>query len=1393
MRCSTNFYGLLVGLLTASAVVISSPATGKQPGASGIVESGYIVELNMPGLAEAPQRAGISAGVQQLRGMAKSGALMKQPQVQNYLQELELQREQVITDAGQLMGHALSARHTYSVLLNGFSVSMTTDEARQMQAVPGVKSVVPVEMMELHLDSSPAYIGAPDIWNGASGPSSRGEDVIIGIIDSGINWDSPFFSQQTEDGYIHINPRGQFLGLCNDPAFPEVECNNKLIGIYDFTTEGDRNGFDTSGHGSHVASIAAGNPLSRSFTIGQAGLGPVDFNLSGVAPRANLITYKVCAGQGAVNSSGDCDTADILAGLDQALLDGVDVINLSLGASVGPLIGDRFSPWFGGFITGALLELRDAGVLPVASAGNSGSASSSISTPAHAPWVMASGNITDNTFLGKRLLNLSGGDTSPPSGISGAGIASGVGPRAIVHASDFGNALCGAGPPALAADCGALTGASNPFPAGTFSGEIVVCDNGNYGRVEKGFNVMQAGAGGYILANTDATNESINQNDEHCLPAIHVGDQAGDALREWLATGVNHSGRIGSFDAVSVPASGAQLAESSSRGPNPEIPGVLKPNVVTPGTFVFGADNEAASGSSNDSFQFLSGTSMSSPHTAGLAALIMSARPGWSIPQVVSSIETTSVWPGPGSLPDSTIGANERGAGLPVAGQSVRAGLYLPVTTNDFLNANPTTGGNPAALNLSGVRFDDCVDECSLSRTVADQMGGGSWQVSTDQSFLSVSPSSFTLGANQQQTLTITANLTDNQMIGSWQTASVLLSTDNAGDGQPLTQRLPVAVEFSAGNLPPSINILTTQTRGRLTMSLSDLAAMNDATWQASRLIEPTLSTGNLPQDPTRNDPYDSNAGRRVEVVNVPPGTLRLRVETLASTADDVDLYVGLDLDGDNQPDAFEEQCASISIDDLEECEFDFPAAGNYWILLQNWQASPSGNDNVRARYAALSMPGGNNDPNLFINAPSQFGANTGVSLDIAWDAGTQQQGDNYWGAVALGTNRETPGNVGVFAVTVERDGDHQTQTLPLFDGLKRDITLPGNDEHDLAFIDVPDNATELNVHISGDNIELQAVRVTFDEALANQPLVAPAPPSRAFSVPSNADGEISLNVTQPELLPGRWYLIPRNIAAGERTLSITASLAFDDTRVVIPRETAYAREGGSTRQGIDFGRIGTFYGALWFTFDNNGNPMFFGSSAAVPEGGDRTFSGLLRTPVSDGTRQQQQAAGRVGITILSEQEMIYSYDLLGESGSERMRFLVNTTCPSVSGGLLNVNGVWDIPPAGRGGVSMAVTQTAQGYLRYFFDDAGRARWVSGRNNGTFTQNPDGTVFQASGFCPLCPPVPATVTAVGTYQHSFTGNDQGTQTISFELQPPLSGGLNETVGITKLSDAVQCR
>ncbi|HID48208.1 MAG TPA: peptidase S8, partial [Chromatiales bacterium] len=534
------------------------------------------------------------------------------------------------TEAGGWLRRELSPQHYYRVGLTGFAASMSSAEAQRLGRMPGVKAVHPNVTYTPQLDAGPEWIGARDIWDGPAGLNSEGEGVVIGIIDGGINWEHPFFADVGGDGFDHTNPRGSQFGLCSQA---EVLCNDKLIGVYDFTT-GNTNGRDGDDHGSHVASIAAGNRIAGGLEFAPGIIVPI--NASGVAPHANIISYKVCVADGVDGSPGSCSGGAILAAIEQAIVDQVDVINMSLGA----LGVQRPPPWLD-LIADTLLDARGVGIISSLSAGNAGPLPNTISSSGNAPWVMAAGNITHDRIFGQTATNLSGGVTPPPDPLVGGGLTQGLGPRRIVYAGDFGFPLCGSGPAELAIGCNPgdpdpLTGASNPFTPGTFNGEIVVCDRGNYGRIEKSFNVRAGGASGMILANTQNSLANI-ASDAHCVPSVHIDADQGDDLRNWLLAGDNHQGLITPLGRVQDDAFANQLSFSSSRGPNNEIAGIVKPNLVAPGSNILGASADGGG------IAFLSGTSMASPHVAGAAALLLGVNPAWTPAQVQSALETTAI------------------------------------------------------------------------------------------------------------------------------------------------------------------------------------------------------------------------------------------------------------------------------------------------------------------------------------------------------------------------------------------------------------------------------------------------------------------------------------------------------------------------------------------------------------------------------------------------------------------------------------------------------------------------------------------------------------------------------------------------------------------------------
>ncbi|HZP65406.1 MAG TPA: S8 family serine peptidase, partial [Rudaea sp.] len=440
----------------------------------------YVLRLaDAPLVEHAAARAEQQGLVATLGRRAALRTVLSSDDSAGYLAHLDAAREAVLAAGGKALGRTLPPRHAYRYASNGVALELTDAEARQLASLPGVAGVHRERIEHVLTDAGPQWIGADKLWNGqvAGAAKTKGEGVVIGIVDTGINPTHPSFAATGGDGYTHTNPRGHFYGKCADGTLSS--CNAKLIGIYDMTDEGT-NGIDSAGHGSHVSGIAAGNAITDAL---QGNTVSLPRNVSGVAPHANIIMYKACKVDTSGQSGGSCGESDLIAALDQATADGVDVINYSIGGDAQ----DPFQLLAENSDAAAMFNARNAGIVVVVAAGNEGPGAHSITEPANAPWVLAVANASHNRRFANSVGDFSG-VAGAPGTLQGLGYTAGYGPADIVYAGDFGNALCGKG----ATEGTSPTGASNPFAPGTFHGQIVVCDRGTYARVEKGYNVKAA-------------------------------------------------------------------------------------------------------------------------------------------------------------------------------------------------------------------------------------------------------------------------------------------------------------------------------------------------------------------------------------------------------------------------------------------------------------------------------------------------------------------------------------------------------------------------------------------------------------------------------------------------------------------------------------------------------------------------------------------------------------------------------------------------------------------------------------------------------------------------------------------------------------------------------------
>jgi uncharacterized repeat protein (TIGR01451 family) len=924
-----------------------------------------------------------------------------------YRDHLELAHAKLLDRISQDLGRKVDSKYDYFNATNGVAVFLTPDEAATVLRMPGVAGVAPQRILKLDTDHGPQWIGAPSIWDGsATGVASKGEGILVGVIDTGINPLNPSFAEVGPvDGYEHVNPfgDGNFVGVC-DPAYPDYQpgftCNNKLVGAYNFTTGAGPT--DDDGHGSHTASTAAGNLVNATVVGPTLTINPT---ISGVAPHANIISYDVCPGDG-------CETAAILAAIDQAVADGVDVINYSIG-STSPA-----DPWTEPDDL-AFLNARAAGVFVAHSAGNEGPGAATVGSPM-APWMTHVAALTHDRKFTNSLTDMSGGDTTPPDDIVGVGFTSGYGPASIVYGGDYPSALtanpelCGVG---------ALGDFESPWPAGTFNGEIVVCDRGVFGRVEKGANVLAAGAGGFVLVDNGAG----LVGDAHELPGVHITAADGAVLETWLASGSGHMASISGATLDVADSNGDIMAGFSSRGPNRSAD-TIAPSVGAPGVDIIAANGVGG----EISWGFNSGTSMASPHVAGSAALLMSIHPDWTPAEVESALMTTGKTAGvvkeDGVTPADWF---DIGGGRVQLAQAANAGLVLDESLDDYLDADPATGGDPTQLNLASLSNAACVIVCSWTRTVTATTPE-TWNVTASAEGgidLTVEPSAFTLGAGESQELTITADVSGADA-GAYQFGLIEFEPEGSGSGGgdvPMAH-MPVAIQPTTGSLPGAANIMTRRNAGSWPVNNLTALEITDLTVTVDGLTKADSQDYSLDEDSDNGSPYDDlTDGVLVKLVDVPAGASSLHADVLASEAPDLDMYVGFDADGNGVPNELEEQCVSASGTALESCTVDDPQEGTWWVIIQNWAGTDSQPDLFTL---ATAVTDGSDAGNMTVEGPTSVPQLEPFGVRVFWDIPSLTEGDVYYGAFSLGTDAGNPGNIGTIPVKLTRKADDVTKTV---------------------------------------------------------------------------------------------------------------------------------------------------------------------------------------------------------------------------------------------------------------------------------------------------------------------------------------------------------------------------
>jgi subtilisin family serine protease len=844
--------------------------------------------------------------------------------------------------------------------------------------------------------STPSFLGldvAGGLWDQLGGIDSSGEDIIIGVIDSGIWSESESFSDRTgtngsgsQVGKLSYQQIPGWHGKCTPgEAFPASKCNQKLIGAQRFNAAwgGDAgvkaqrpwefaSPRDYNGHGTHTASTAGGN---SGVTL--TGAAALFGEISGIAPRARIAAYKALwSTQDAAQASGF--GSDLVAAIDQAVADGVDVINYSVsGTRTNFLDPAEIS----------FLFAADAGIFVSASAGNEGPGNFTVAHPS--PWITTvAASVHNRSGLGS--VTLGSGTT-----YSGPSFASPVS-ASLINASAAG--VAGADPLALSlCFTAADNGGTAVLDPAKVAGKIVVCDRGTNARTAKSRAVRDAGGVGMILVNT--SNNSQNA-DLHFVPTVHLSHVEGPAIKTYAATAGATASIAQSALVFNVPS--PVTAAFSSRGPLPASSDLIKPDVIAPGQDIVAA--VAPPGNAGRSFDVYSGTSMSAPHVAGLAALLMDLHPDWTPMMIKSALMTTAgdVLDGPNTSAGVIV---RQGAGHVAPNSAANPGLVFNSSFNDWLAflCGTTNGVSPAAcssltaggysldpsdFNGASIAIGALAGSQTITRTVTNVSAGASTYTASLTGLtgftVNVTPSSLTLGPGQSGSFSVTITRTTaalNAFIGGQ-----LRWTDG-----PHTVRVPMLVVAVALSAPGEVS----GNGGPISYNVA-FGYNGPFTATARGLVPAALSTGSVGDDPA--DSFTpTGQGVTSFTVTVPAGTTYARFSLFdanVTPASDLDLYVY------NSSNTL--VGGSGSATSAEEVNLLNPAADTYTVYVHGFAVPGTANFTLFSWVLGSAAAG-----NMTVTAPATAILGTTGTVNLTFNSLTPAT--KYLGSVVYGGSAGMP------------------------------------------------------------------------------------------------------------------------------------------------------------------------------------------------------------------------------------------------------------------------------------------------------------------------------------------------------------------------------------------------
>ncbi len=533
--------------------------------------------------------------------------------------------------------------YRYTVVFNGLSAKVKLADIPAIQNLPGVVAVTPERHYETQMDTSLKQIGLGSgtlggsnwedagLWKAVGGHQNAGKGLKVADIDSGITPNHPCFDPA---GYSYPSGFPKY-----DPGY-SAYVSPKIIAARAYfrqddppqgpPTPVDDPGEWEGGHGTHTAGTIACN---YGTTTNFSGL-----KISGVAPRAQLMVYRVF--YRSVSGQNGANTPQLVAAIEDAVMDGADVVNNSWG---GTAVMGSTDPEVMAY-TAAV----EAGVVVVFSAGNAGPGFYSIGNPGTgSPFITVGASTTSRTFK-TTVSAVSRSDNQPiPANLKN------ISARSLTQKSAEGPIVD-------------LEVAGDPYPegcsplqAGQYDKMIVMVKRGTCALVDKVSNAKAGGAVGVIIRNVAGgqTNQPLINP---VLPTAHITEASGDQIKaalEALPNGVTMTFKIAGPAVIDPNGEKPdELASFSSKGPDLNL--TVKPDLTAPGVNILSSVSPLTGDSKNPSFDFYQGTSMAAPHVSGAAALVRQLHPDWTPAEIKSALVTTTSEPA-----DLGIHPMERGAG----------------------------------------------------------------------------------------------------------------------------------------------------------------------------------------------------------------------------------------------------------------------------------------------------------------------------------------------------------------------------------------------------------------------------------------------------------------------------------------------------------------------------------------------------------------------------------------------------------------------------------------------------------------------------------------------------------------------------------------------------------